>query len=130
MAEVTRGSQYSFAGATEVLNGASGKQLGGGLKFYLVTVKNASASAVNLTAEDDADGEAFEKIIRCFNGVLAYDSVGASGLIYVITDSHAAADAATMQTAIRALGTSVGPNTIDVSGTTVADGASFTVSAS
>lgn len=130
MAEVTRGSQYSFAGATEVLNGASGKQLGGSLKFYLVTIKNAGGTAINLTAEDDADGEVFEKVIRMFNSVQAYDSVGASGLVYVITDGHAAASAADMQTAIRALGTSVGPNTIDVSGSTVEDGASFTVSAS
>ena len=130
MTEVTRGSQYSFAGATEVLNGSSGKQLGGSLKFYLVTIKNVGGTAINLTAEDDADGEVFEKVIRLFDGVQAYDSVGASGLIYVITDSHAAASAADMQTAIRDLGTSVGPNTIDVSGSTVVDGASFTVSAS
>ena len=130
MAEVTRGTQYSFAGATEVLNGSSGIQLGGSLKFYLVTIKNTGGSAINLTAEDDADGEVFEKVIRLFDGIQAYDSVGASGLIYIITDSHAAPDAATMQTAIRALGTSVGPNTIDVSGSTVEAGVSFTVSAS
>jgi hypothetical protein len=130
MAEVTRNGQYSFTGATEVLNGSTGKQLGGSLKFYLVTVKDAGNSAVNITGEDDADGEVFEKILRLFDGVQAYDSVGASGLIYIIADSHAAPDSATLEASIRALGTSVGPNTIDVSGSTVVDGVSFTVSAS
>lgn len=130
MAEVTRGAQYSFAGATEVLNGTSGKQLGNSLKFYLVTIKNVGGTAINLTAEDDADGEVFEKVIRLFDGIQAYDSVGASGLIYIITDSHAAPDSATLQASIRALGATVGPNNIDVTGTTVVDGVSFTVSAS
>jgi hypothetical protein len=130
MATVTRGSQYTFAGATEVLNGTSGAQVGASLKFYLVTVKNGSDEAVNITAEDDADNEVFEKVIGQFNGLLAYDSVGASGLVYVITDGHAAPAASVVQTAIRALGTTVGANSKDVSGTTVSDGASFTVAAS
>ena len=63
MAILTRESQYSFTGATEVLNGASSAQLGTSLKFYLVTIKNAGDAAVNITAEDDADNEVFEKII-------------------------------------------------------------------
>jgi hypothetical protein len=127
MAILTRESQYSFAGATEVLNGTSGAQLGTSLKFYLVTVKNAGNAAVNITAEDDADNEIFEKIISQFAGVHAYDSVGATGLVYVITDGHAAPAASVVQTAIRALGTAVGANGIDMSGSTVVDGASFTV---
>ena len=130
MAEVTREGQYSFAGATEVLNGATGKQLGGSLKFYLVTIKNAGDAAINITGEDDADNEVFEKVLRLFDGVQAYDSVGASGLIYVITDNHAAPSVETVQAVIRALGTTVGTNNIDVSGSTVAEGVSFTVSAS
>lgn len=130
MATVTRGSQYSFAGATEVLNGTSGAQVGASLKFYLVTIINGSSEAQNITAEDDADNEVFEKIIGQFGGVLAYDSVGASGLVYVITDGHAAPAASVVQTAIRALGTSVGANGIDMSLSTVVDGVSFTVSGS
>lgn len=131
MAVVTRGSQYSFAGATEVLNGVSGRQVGASLKFYLVTVKNGSNSAVNITAEDDADGEVFERVLNQMpSGILAYDSVGANGLIYVICDGVNAPAASVLQTAIRALGTTVGPNNIDVSGTTVEDGVSFTVAAS
>ena len=129
MAILTRESQYSFTGATEVLNGASSAQLGTSLKFYLVTIKNAGDAAVNITAEDDADNEVFEKIISQFAGVHAYDSVGANGLVYVITDGHAAPAASVMQLAIRALGTAVGANGIDVSGSTVVDGASFAVSA-
>jgi hypothetical protein len=129
MAILTRESQYSFAGATEVLNGTSGAQLGTSLKFYLVTVKNAGNAAVNITAEDDADNEVFEKIISQFAGVHAYDSVGANGLVYVITDGHAAPAASVVQTAIRALGATVGANNIDMTGSTVVDGASFTIAA-
>ena len=55
---------------------------------------------------------------------------GANGLVYVITDGHAAPAASVVQTAIRALGTSVGANTIDMSLSTVVDGVSFTVSGS
>jgi hypothetical protein len=128
MAIVTRGSQYSFVGATDVLNGIAGRQAGASLKFYLITVKNASNNAVNITAEDDADGEVYERILNQMpSGILAYDSVGANGLIYVITDGVNAPAASVLQTAIRALGTAVGPNSIDVSGTTVADGTRFTV---
>lgn len=131
MAVVTRGNQYSFAGATEVLNGVSGRQVGASLKFYLVTVKNAADQAVNITAEDDADGEVFERVLNQMpSGILAYDSVGANGVIHVICDGVNAPAASVVQAAIRALGTAVGPNSIDVSGTTVADGVSFTVAAS
>ena len=49
----------------------------------------------------------------------------AAGTISIITDISA--NAADLQAKIRALGTAVGPNDIDVSGTTVADGTSVTV---
>lgn len=123
-----RDSRYTFTGATEVLNGVTGKQLGGSVKFYLVTVKNAGDSAVDITAEDDADNEVYEKIIGQFGSIIAYDSTAASGLVYVITDAHGAPDASVIQTAIRSMGTSVGANNIDVSGSTVVNGTSFSVS--
>ena len=128
MPVLERDSRYTFTGATEVLNGVTGKQLGASLKFYLVTIKNAGGTAVDITAEDDADNEVYEKIIGQFGGLAAYDSTAASGLIYVITDSHAAPDASVIEETIRAMGTSVGANGIDVSGTTVINGTSFTVS--
>lgn len=128
MPVLERDSRYTFTGATEVLNGVTGKQLGASLKFYVVTVKDSGASVVDITAEDDADNEIYEKIIGQFGSVLAYDSTAASGLIYVITDSHAAPDASVIQEVIRSMGTSVGANNIDVSGTVVVNGTSFTVS--
>lgn len=127
MAIVARGPQYKFAGATDVVNGTAGSFLGSVMKFYAVAVKNAGGTAVNLTAQDDADGEAFEVIIRSIPGLLAYDSVGADGVVYAIVDGHASPDAEVVQNAIRALGTSVGPAAIDVSGTTVVNGTRFTV---
>lgn len=126
---VTRSSGYTYAGAVGTLNGTSGSQVGASLKFYLITVKDAGTSAIDLRAQDDAANKVFEAVLRALpSGILAYYAADASsGVISVIVDGVNAPAASAVQTAIRALGTSVGPNTIDVSGTTVADGVSFTV---
>lgn len=126
---VTRSAGYTYAGAVGTLNGASGAQIGASLKFYLITVKNGSASAIDLRTEDDAVNEVFELVLRQMSsGILAYHAAdAATGVISVIVDGVNAPDAAALQTAIRAMGTSVGANGVDVSGTTVANGASFTV---
>lgn len=132
MAIVNRGSQYSFAGSTDVLNGTASTQLGGSLKFFQINVKNAGGSAVDLTSVDDADGEAFEVLVRAIPSLQAYFSVGASGVIHAITDGHAAPSAASLQAMVRALGTAVGPvggTQVDVSGTTVVAGSGFAVTA-
>lgn len=132
MAIVTRGSQYSFAGSTDVLNGTAGTQLGGNLKFYQISVKNSAGSAVDISSVDDADGEAFEVLVRAIPSLQAYFCVGAAGVIHAITDSHAAPSAAALQSTIRALGSAVGPvggTQVDVSGTTVVVGTGFEVTA-
>ncbi len=125
----TPSSAYTRAGAVGTLNGTSGAQVGASLKFYLITVKDNSAGAIDLRPEDDATNEVFETIIRALpSGVLAYFAANASsGVISVIVDGVNAPDASVVQTALRALGASVGANGIDVRGTTVADGVSFTV---
>ena len=87
-------------------------------KGWLMTVKNASAAAIDLRAEDDAVDEAGEMVIKEVNPLM-YQLVDAnSGIVYMITDASLSAE--DIQARIRNLGTTVGPNNIDVSGTTVA----------
>ena len=126
---VTRSAGYTYTGAVGTLNGASGAQIGASLKFYLVTVKDNSNSAVDLRSEDDAVNELFEIVLRQLpNGILAYHAADAgTGVISVIVDGVNAPDASVLQTAIRALGATVGANSVDVRGTTVANGTAFTV---
>ena len=129
MARLARGPQYKFAGQTDLLNGGLSpmNHLGVVAKFIRVEVKNAAGTAVDLSAQDDADGEAFEVVIRTIPGLLAYDSEGADGIIHAMIDAHATPVAEVIQNAVRALGTNVGPGAVDVSGTTVVDGAGFRV---
>ena len=91
----------------------------------LVTVKNGSNTAIDLRAEDDAVGEAAEVVLGEISPLMYLVTNSAAGTISIITDISA--NAADLQAKIRALGTAVGPNDIDVSGTTVADGTSVTV---
>ena len=94
-------------------------------KAFLVTVKNAAAAAIDLRAEDDAVDEAVEMIVKELNPLMFLVTNSAAGTIHVVMDvSRSAAD---LQARIRALGTTVGPNDVDVTGTTVADAASITV---
>lgn len=94
-------------------------------KAFLVTVKDAATSAIDLRAEDDAVDEAVEMIIKELNPLMFFVTNSAAGTMHIVTDvSLSAAD---IQTRIRNLGTAVGPNAIDVTGTTVAAAASITV---
>ena len=103
---------------------------GASLAFFVVTVKDGSAAAVDLRSSD-ATGQALEAVFFAFpTGVIAYDTANANtGVIHVIVDGANAPGAAALQATIRAMGT-VGSDSKDVSGTTVSDGAGFTVSAS
>jgi hypothetical protein len=99
--------------------------------FYIITVKDGSNSAVDLHSEVNAPYHALEAIVQTVPSILAYDIVNANtGIIHVITDGANAWSAALLQTAIRALGATVGTEGVDVTGTTVAAGAGFVVSAS
>ena len=112
--------------------------------LYKITVKVAATTAVDLRAEDDAVNEVVEQIVKEINP-LAYFVVDANtGIIYVVLDKtiNSAGD---LQHRIRQIGadsratstdgnvtftyavTSVGPNDIDISGTTVELGTGFTV---
>jgi hypothetical protein len=110
--------------------------VGSSLKFYIITVKNVSNSAQDLQPEMAAGGNgteggtglAVEAILRACPSVLSYYvPADSSGNISLICDGVNAPAATDLQLTLRALGTSVGTNTMDVSHTVVADGASFTV---
>lgn len=139
MAGITRVN--GGVGAEGVINGVSGFLMGASVKFYDIVVKNTGGSARDLRPEMAAGingglGGAVEAIMKVVpSGMLAYFVADdANGHIYVVVDGHAAPSATTgsatqpgLQEMIRALGTTVGSNSMDVSGTTVTLGTSFTV---
>lgn len=101
---------------------------------FLITVKNAAASAIDLRAEDDAVDETVEQIVKEINPLMFFVTNTAAGTIHVIMD-QSVNSATELQVRIRRIGidgggattTSIGPNDIDISGTTVAAGSSITV---
>ena len=144
MADVTRVHGDAF-GVVNVDRGNAGDgaisadelvvNVGRSCKFFGITVYNASGSggAGNIDLRNELDpNEAVSKILQTIQAadvsstnyggeVLAYQVEGdANGQISVmVAGSNWTASA--MQTAIRALGTTVGANSVDVSGTAVTD---------
>jgi hydroxymethylpyrimidine pyrophosphatase-like HAD family hydrolase len=95
--------------------------------LYLITVKNSAASAIDLRAEDDAIDEAVEQILEEINPLAFFVTNSSAGTICVIMDKSINS-ASELQTRIRRIGidsgastTSIGPNDVDISGTTVQD---------
>ena len=98
-------------------------------KCFLITVKNTSAAAIDLRVEDDAVDEAVEQIVKEINPLAFFVTDSAAGTIMAVTD--VSASEADFQHRIRTIGGSwnrdtnvysvsaVGPNTVDISGTTV-----------
>lgn len=124
MAEITRTNgdvlsgvnQNTAVGALVSFNGSQPLALG-------IVVKNGSGNAVDIRAEGQA-GESIEKILFTIltNATITYFQVEntTGGQISVMLEGNGGGwTAASLQTAIRALGASVGANTIDVTGTTV-----------
>ena len=105
---------------------------------YLITVKNTSATAIDLQTEDTYGGNAvvggvIEAIVDELNPKAWFAPADNSGKIHVILDMNAD-DAAELQIRIRRIGkptgsavTAVGPNSIDISGTTVVAASSITI---
>ena len=94
-------------------------------KAFLVTVKNVSAAAQDLRPEDDAVNETVEMIVRELNPLMFFVTDSSAGTMHIVTDVNKSA--ADLQSRIRALGSAVGPNEVDVTGTTVVDAVSITV---
>lgn len=125
MADVTRvngnaKAQGSAAGAitADELVIANGPEL----DFFKIIVTNGSAEVVDITNELDA-AESVVAIMQAIGTkatVEMYQVEGdATGQISVAVYPAGAWTTSTLQTAIRALGGSVGSNTVDVSGTAV-----------
>jgi hypothetical protein len=103
--------------------------------LYLITVKNTSGTAIDLRAEDDAVDEAVEQIVKELNPLAFFVTNSNAGTISVVMDKSINS-ASELQARLRTLGkdsgastTSIGPNDIDISGTTVQDAATFVVTA-
>lgn len=122
----------------------AGTLYGLNVNLMVLTVRDTDGVNVNITAEDDAPNEVCEAIVREINPLAFFiegDSSG--GVVYLVVDrSISAMD---IQHRIRLLGrtaaptttdgnktftyavTKVGPNQVDISGTTVEDGNQFIV---
>lgn len=109
-------------------------------KLFKVTVKNTSGTAQNIQAEDDAVDEVVEQLVKEINPLAFFVVDGNGGVMHIVTDVNQSA--AGLQHRLRLIGgsatssdgnktftyavSSVGPNTIDCSGTTVETAVSFT----
>jgi len=96
-----------------------------GCHCYLLTVQNASNSAIDLRAEDDAVNEAVEAIIMEIAPLAYFITNSNAGTVALIMDKNID-DHTELQTRIRRIGvdsgastTSIGPNDIDISGSDV-----------
>ena len=100
--------------------------------IYLFTIKKGDTVAVDLRAEDDAVNETVEQIIKEFNPAAYFITDSAAGTMHMIL-YKSQNSASELQIQLRRIGDSnddgstVGPNLIDISGSTVAAAASFTV---
>ena len=99
---------------------------------YLFTIKEGDGSAIDLRAEDDAINEVVEQVVKEFNPMAYFITNDASGKMHMVLDKNQNT-ASELQIQLRRIGDSnddgstVGPNLIDISGSTVAAAASITV---
>ena len=121
-------------GVEGTINGESGTQLGSSLAFYHIMPRVAALTPQDMRGEAAANpdgglGLAVEKILQTMpSGVISYSVANnATGNIYVISDGTNAPAASVVQAAIRALGATVGTNNIDLTGTLVTAGTTFTI---
>jgi len=124
MPSVTKVNPAGVPDVGVINGGAAGASLGQSLGFFLVTVKNGSAAAIDLRAEDNAPDDGLDLIMQVIQPLAYFAADAATGVVHVITDGHNNS-AAELQQRIRAMGTDV--RGVDVSGTTVAAGTSFTI---
>ena len=123
-----KGTDNGTLGTPSAWTQAAGKQVGHSVIFYKIALIDAASSAVAITTEDNNDDEIFEIALRQLATTpLAYYGVAATGVIHVVMDAPNAEPASVIQARIRALGTTVGANSVDVSLSTVVLGTSFTV---
>ena len=101
--------------------GSTDNYAGAEVKFFHIILKNAGASAIDVRTELGYD-ETIHNLIRTIllRGTILYQRIdnAASGRMDVSME-RPGWTAATLQTAIQGMGTTVGVNNIDVSGTVV-----------
>jgi len=102
-------------------------------KQYKIVIKDTGASAIDLRAEDDASREAVQAIVSELNPMSFFVVDDNSGTMFITLDINKS-DAAELQTRIRriekdrgASTTSIGPNDIDISGSTVTPATSVSI---
>jgi hypothetical protein len=101
---------------------------------YKLTVEDASNTAIDLRAEDDAYNETVAQIVREISPLAYFVVNDASGVIHLVMDKNINS-ASELQARIRTIGkdadpattTSIGPNDIDISGSDVVAATSITV---
>jgi hypothetical protein len=108
-------------------------------KLFLLTVKKADGSAIDLRTEDEStagvtniDG-AVEMLLKELNPLAYFITNSGAGTIHLVMDKNSNKE--DIQTRVRRVGlnpnddysTVLGVTSIDVSGSTVVDAASFTV---
>ena len=124
MAEVTRVNGDVLSGVNQnTAVGALVSFAGSQPEAYAIVVKNGSGTAQDIRTEGQT-GESIEAILFevLTKATITYMQIenDTSGQISIMLEGNGGGwTAATLQTAIRALGASVGANTVDVSGTTV-----------
>jgi hypothetical protein len=116
------------------INGATGSELGASVSFYHIQLRDSSLAAIDVRGEMSAGingglGLGVEAVLRAApSGILAYHVANNStGNVYLVTDGVNSPSAAELQATVRALGTTVGATPIDVSGSLVTLGSTFTV---
>ena len=96
------------------------------LGMFKVQLQNASNSNQDIRAEDDAAFETLEMVLGAINPLAYSVANDNTGIIHFVVDGSQW-DQASLQIAIRNLGTAVGPNDIDVSGSDVTAATTFVV---
>ena len=101
------------------------------VNLFLLTVKKLDTVAVDLRNEDSSIDLTVEQIVKELNPLAYFVTNSSAGTIHLVMDKNATA--ADIQLRVRRIATSnidgstVGPNFIDIGGSTVAAASSFTV---
>ena len=108
-------------------HGFSGITVGGikshaQMKAFLITVKNDSNTAIDLTADDGTEGGNLNKLVNALNPLMYTATNNANGTVSVIMDGHGNTAASLQERVRRLFEATAGAND-----STVADGATITV---
>jgi hypothetical protein len=101
------------------------------VNLFLLTVKKADTVAVDLRNEDSSVDLTVEQIVKELNPLAYFVTNSSAGTIHLVMDKNATA--ADIQLRVRRIATSnidgstVGPNFVDIGGSTVVAATSFTV---